>query len=149
MDIWDTGGTETYKTVPSNYYRNAEAVVLVYDVGNQKSVDSLRAWITDAMNTVPKALLVLLGNKSDLKDDTDGSADRVAEEHDIKLHYTVTAKYEVGVLEAFQVIAHHLHARKRQTVGAGSKKGIGNGEGDITLNTESGQPHSDKKRCCA
>lgn len=153
MHIWDTGGTETYKTVPTNYYRNAEAVVLVYDVSNQKTVDSLRAWITDALNTAPKALLVLLGNKNDLKDETDGTADRIADDHDIKMHYRVSAKYEDGVVEAFKVIAHEMHSRRRTTLGpAGaqsSRKGRGNTEGEIVV-TES-QPHSNKSRggCCA
>lgn len=149
MDIWDTGGTETYKTVPTNYYRNAEAVVLVYDVSNQRSVDSLRAWIVDARDTVPNALFILLGNKNDLKDETDGTADRIAEEHDIRMHYKVSAKYEDGVEEAFQVVAHELSTRRRVTVGPGgqnSKRSRGGTEGEITV-TET-QRLDGKRGCC-
>lgn len=31
LQIWDTAGSETFKSIVSAYYRGADAVVLVYD----------------------------------------------------------------------------------------------------------------------
>ena len=132
--------------MPTNYYRNAEAVILVYDVSNQRSVDSLRAWVEDARNAVPKALLVLLGNKNDLKDETDVTADRIADENDIKMHYRVSAKYEDGLDEALKIVARELHAKRRPTAGPGQTKNRANTEGEVTV-TQS-QPAVGKHGCC-
>jgi len=72
LQIWDTGGQQRYRPVLSTCYRNADGIVVVFDLTNRKSFLNLAQWITEieefASNTnrrenTPK---LLLGNKSDL-----------------------------------------------------------------------------------
>lgn len=32
--IWDTAGMDKYKSISQNYYRNANGVVIVFDINN-------------------------------------------------------------------------------------------------------------------
>ncbi len=45
MHIWDTGGSERFRTMVSLYYRDAQAAIVFYDVTNESSLDSVNYWI--------------------------------------------------------------------------------------------------------
>mmetsp|Transcript_18071 Transcript_18071/g.31169 ORF Transcript_18071/g.31169 Transcript_18071/m.31169 type:complete len:205 (+) Transcript_18071:58-672(+) len=65
--IWDPAGNERYRSITKAYYRGADAVVIVFDVTNEASFNSVGSWIKDideeGLEAIPK---VLVGNKSDL-----------------------------------------------------------------------------------
>ena len=44
LQIWDTGGSERFKSQVNNYYRGANGVLLVYDVTNRHSFENLGYW---------------------------------------------------------------------------------------------------------
>ena len=48
LQLWDTAGSERFKTINRIYYRDASAALVVYDVTNPMSleVDALH-WIKD------------------------------------------------------------------------------------------------------
>ena len=70
IKIWDTGGQERFKALTKGFFRNAEGIMIVYDVTNQETFDSLKNWIqsikdnmgNDFMERVP---IVIIGNKID------------------------------------------------------------------------------------
>jgi small GTP-binding protein len=64
--IWDTAGNEIYKTITQSYYRNANCVILVYDITNRQSFINLPLWITNINNIVKDTLMILVGNKNDI-----------------------------------------------------------------------------------
>lgn len=68
LEIWDTAGQERFrKTLIRAYYRNADAVVFVYDVTNQQSFNDLRIWIEEcARNELGNIPKILVANKCDL-----------------------------------------------------------------------------------
>ncbi|OUC48119.1 Ras family protein [Trichinella nativa] len=47
IQIWDTAGQERFRAMAPMYYRNADAALVVYDVTNRRSFESLRSWIDD------------------------------------------------------------------------------------------------------
>lgn len=64
MDIWDTAGQERYKSLTPMYMRGALGCLLVYDICDRNSFDSLASWI----DTIPvNANTIVVGNKTDLK----------------------------------------------------------------------------------
>ena len=66
--MWDTAGSERFKTINRIYYRDASAALVVYDVTNPASldVDALH-WIKDLKANAPDhVILGLCGNKVDL-----------------------------------------------------------------------------------
>ncbi|GAA5845007.1 hypothetical protein JCM3766R1_004846 [Sporobolomyces carnicolor] len=47
LSIWDTAGQERFRTLTSSYYRGAQGVILVYDLTQRDTFDSLASWIRE------------------------------------------------------------------------------------------------------
>ena len=45
LQIWDTAGQERFRTITASYYRGAMGILLVYDVGDRRSFESVRGWM--------------------------------------------------------------------------------------------------------
>lgn len=45
IQLWDTAGTERYRTLSPIYYRNLDGVLLIFDITDADSFDSLKYWI--------------------------------------------------------------------------------------------------------
>ena len=46
--MWDTAGQERFRTTTTIYYRGAHAIIVVYDVSDEDSLDSIERWVTEA-----------------------------------------------------------------------------------------------------
>lgn len=44
LKLWDTAGQERFQSLGVAFYRGADCCVLVYDVNNSKSFDTLDSW---------------------------------------------------------------------------------------------------------
>mmetsp|Transcript_8842 Transcript_8842/g.19836 ORF Transcript_8842/g.19836 Transcript_8842/m.19836 type:complete len:264 (+) Transcript_8842:147-938(+) len=71
LQIWDTAGQERFQSLGVAFYRGADAVALVYDVGDGRSFDHLDNWRNEFLKQVgldekgANFPFVLLGNKID------------------------------------------------------------------------------------
>jgi small GTP-binding protein len=65
---WDTAGQEKFKSLIAAYYRGADGVIMVYDITDQRSFDSLVYW-NHEIETFTSSNIVkfMVGNKSDLE----------------------------------------------------------------------------------
>lgn len=45
LQIWDTAGQERFRTITTSYFRGAQGILLVYDVTDKKSFNSIRNWV--------------------------------------------------------------------------------------------------------
>merc|ERR1712065_37013 len=68
MQIWDTAGQERFQSLGVAFYRGADCCVLVYDVNNSKSFDTLDSWrdefLVQASPMDPESFpFVVIGNK--------------------------------------------------------------------------------------
>lgn len=68
--IYDTCGQERYQSINESYYRNAGAVLLVYDISCRKSFENLTTYYVEKIkeNCIEGIPILLLGNKADLED---------------------------------------------------------------------------------
>ena len=68
LQIWDTAGEERFRSVTPMYYKNASAIVLVYDCTDEESFNSLPVWVKeiDKFKNQDFQLLVVVSSKSDL-----------------------------------------------------------------------------------
>eukprot|EP01027_Heterolobosea_sp_BB2_P002056 GEZU01003094.1.p1 GENE.GEZU01003094.1~~GEZU01003094.1.p1 ORF type:complete len:183 (-),score=41.17 GEZU01003094.1:26-574(-) len=68
--IWDTAGQERFRAITTAYYRGSFGAMIVFDLTKHSTFDSCQRWLSDArQNCNNKNLVVILvGNKSDLKD---------------------------------------------------------------------------------
>jgi small GTP-binding protein len=67
--IWDTAGQEKYRTIVPIYFKSAEVIVVVYDISERESFDSLSEWLELSASYAPGAArAVFVGNKKDRAD---------------------------------------------------------------------------------
>ncbi|KAI9849077.1 MAG: hypothetical protein M1838_000278 [Thelocarpon superellum] len=65
--LWDTAGTERFRSVSRSYYRGAAGAILVYDLAAHSSFAALPTFLNDARALAsPDLTLLLVGNKADL-----------------------------------------------------------------------------------
>jgi len=67
LHVWDCAGQECYRAVCKLYYRDTDACILVFDLSEPKSLDSIKNyWISTFKNNCSKShKFILVGNKSD------------------------------------------------------------------------------------
>ena len=65
--IWDNSGQEKYQSFSPMYYRNMQAAFLAFDITNKDSFNALKYWLDQVRPNVNNALIVVVGNKTDLE----------------------------------------------------------------------------------
>ncbi|KAI8869880.1 ras-domain-containing protein [Ramicandelaber brevisporus] len=70
LSIMDTAGQERFRTLTGAYYRGAHGVILVYDVTQRESFESLEYWMKEmeAHITNEDVVKMVIGNKIDVDD---------------------------------------------------------------------------------
>ena len=66
LQIWDTAGQESFKSITRAYYRNTAGAILVYDITNIESFNNIKKWLDDINNNNTIYSIILVGNKIDL-----------------------------------------------------------------------------------
>ena len=47
MQVWDTAGQDRFRTITSTYYKGAHGIIIVYDVTDRESFESLKFWMQE------------------------------------------------------------------------------------------------------
>lgn len=104
FNIWDTAGQERYHALAKVYYRDAHAVILIYDITRQASFLGLKNWMTELRSTAgPNVAIAIVGNKEDLVEREQVNvieAKQYAEENHAAFVKT-SAKTDHGIQEVF------------------------------------------------
>ena len=71
ISLFDTSGQERYRAITRNYYKSAEGILLLYDITNRNSFESVESWIEQIKSSISGKLqsdylIILIGNKLDL-----------------------------------------------------------------------------------
>ena len=68
--LFDTAGQERYKSISLNTVKNADGIILMYDITNQKSYDSISEWMEKISENLESDIpIILIGNKCDLNEE--------------------------------------------------------------------------------
>ncbi|XP_013190431.1 ras-related protein Rab-37 isoform X2 [Amyelois transitella] len=114
LQIWDTAGQERFRSVTHAYYRDAHALLLLYDVTNKTSFDNIRAWLGEIREYAQDdVVIMLLGNKSDSgleRAVRREEGQRLAREYQVAFMET-SAKTGLNVEAAFAHVARSLVAK--------------------------------------
>jgi len=69
LQVWDTAGQERYRALSSAYYRGALGALVVYDITNRQSLESISKWLEEIDRYCTQEIVVILvGNKLDLNE---------------------------------------------------------------------------------
>jgi len=114
LHIWDTGGEERYRAMAPLYYRDAQAALLVYDVTDTRTFQSLDYWVRELDEKVrdENMVLIIAGNKSDLpgRRVKEEQVKAFAENAGIK-YFDVSAKSGQNITELFTDLSTQLVKR--------------------------------------
>ncbi|XP_021420596.2 ras-related protein Rab-26 [Oncorhynchus mykiss] len=117
LQIWDTAGQERFRSVTHAYYRDAHALLLLYDVTNKASFDNIKAWLTEIHEYAKQdVVLMLLGNKADATHERvvkREEGEKLAKEFAVPFMET-SAKSGLNVELAFTAVARELKHRSQK-----------------------------------
>ncbi|NXE97561.1 RB39B protein, partial [Menura novaehollandiae] len=108
LQFWDTAGQERFRSVTRSYYRNSAGGMLLFDLTNRASFESVQRWHREVTDTIQPFCMVflLVGHKSDL-----AGQRRVARREAEKLaaslgmqYVETSAKDASNVVQAFQML---------------------------------------------
>ena len=78
LDIWDTAGQEKYRAIAKIYYKEAKAVILVYDITDESSFKEMKEyWYEQIKLYAQKDIVIaIVANKNDLYEECQVSDDQ-------------------------------------------------------------------------
>lgn len=156
LQIWDTAGQESFRSITRSYYRGAAGALLVYDITRRETFHHLASWLEDAkQHANANMTIMLIGNKSDLTHRRQVSTEEgeaFAKEHGLVFMET-SAKTAHNVEDAFINTARKIHEKIESGIfdvsneSYGIKVGLGGG----TVRPGEAQPSAAtpaKSSCC-
>lgn len=144
LQIWDTAGQERFRTITKSYYRGANGIIVVYDVSDRESFESISHWLSEVdKNSTEDVCRLIIGNKCDLPDDkravSSEEGQNLAQQHGVPFMET-SAKENKNVEDMFCKMTEAM----RQKSGANA---MNTPQDDKKLNIK-GQSVSSKGGCC-
>ena len=138
LQIWDTCGQERYRSISKNYYKGANAIILVFSLIDKKSFESVENWINQIKEEASESILIILvGNKSDLIEKRVISyeeAEKLAKEFNIN-YFECSAKTGENINVAFNDLIEQMVKKTDKTK-------------DSTTQLNSENLGNKKKTCC-
>ena len=144
LQLWDTAGQESFKSITRSYYRGAHGALLVYDITKRSSFEHLQSWLEEVHRQGQKNMTILVvGNKSDLSDRREvkrEEAEKFALENGLS-YIETSAKTSENVETAFINSAKQIYDNVKQGL-------ISVAEHDEQVDLESTQEFEEKTGCC-
>ena len=124
LQVWDTAGSETFKSVTSHYYRGALGVILVFDITCLDSFCNLEYWLKQVRDVCPAdCRIALMANKVDIMFGEPEKREVLREQavlfsRDHQLLYVdeCFAKHGINIDETFILLAEAVRATQMQLV---------------------------------
>ena len=96
LQIWDTCGQETYRSLITNFFRSASLAIVVYAINSKESFENIEMWMRELrIHSSPDVKLFLIGNKVDLENErkiTKEQGENFAKINKLKLFIESSAK---------------------------------------------------------
>ncbi|CAD5227366.1 unnamed protein product [Bursaphelenchus xylophilus] len=122
VQLWDTAGQERFRSITKQYFRKADAVVLLYDITSEQSFLNVRSWISSVQNGVDEeCAMILVGNKVDLCPNEETRAvsykEAKAVANEFNMVYFETSAYTgLGINECMRAVAVKLLQRDEENL---------------------------------
>ena len=117
LQIWDTAGQESFKSVTRIFYRGAHCVFLTYDVTREDTFVNLSQWLSEVKQHATEDVRVyMVGNKGDLEDQREVTHERaleMAKANKIHRVFETSAKTGANVEELFATVARELYIQAK------------------------------------
>lgn len=153
LQIWDTAGQESFRSITRSYYRGAAGALLVYDITRRETFNHLTRWLEEARQNASQSMVIMLiGNKSDLDHRRQVSRDegeKFARDHGL-IFLETSAKTAANVEEAFINTAQKIYENIQNDVYDVNNEahGIKIGMAHVPPTRSYDTPQEQKGGCC-
>ena len=113
IQIWDTAGQESFKSITRSYFRGAIGALVVFDLTARQSFENVSNWLNDIRSGASSNIeILLIGNKKDRSRERQISAEQAKKLADLhRIEYVeVSAKTGENVAEVFEKLAKRVLA---------------------------------------
>ena len=150
MQIWDTCGSERFKSLTTSFIKSCKAFILVFDLTRQNTFKNIEQWIKTINENTSPQYMILIGNKNDLVKERQVNKESVINYCKEKLfnYMEISAKNNNNIEKMFKEVAYQLYnlVKKNKT-----SKNISN-SGEFTNIKVKNENNSNKKKsggCCS
>ena len=152
LQIWDTCGQEVYRSLITNFYRNASLAMMVYAINSRESFIHINQWLKEIkIQSHPDVKIILIGNKIDLEDERQVSTEegkKFKEENQILYFEETSAKTGINAKEVFTEAARILYNEHKKYKTRANTNFNDNIEGDNIPTKLTKVENKRNKGCC-
>jgi Ras-related protein Rab-8A len=153
LKIWDTAGQERFRNITQQYYKNADGILLVYDVSDRTSYEKVRDWMKQIQSATEenKISVILVGNKCDVsnREVTKEEGEELGQEYGLR-YFETSAMNNHNIEETFIQLSKDIISIKdsrRESISLESKNKNVN-LNDNKMNFDKANPNAKEKKCC-
>lgn len=110
--LWDTAGQERFRSIVQLYYRNTNAIILVFDITNRDSFNNIKNWLDEINKNLPDyTTKILIGNKLDIEDKRNISKEEAilfSKQNRFINYFETSAKKNINIEQIFLTIANNV-----------------------------------------
>ena len=152
LQLWDTAGTEKYRSITTSYYRGAHYACIIFDLTQMETFKNLSQWIETYYKYCNREFdknIIIIGNKNDLIKERVVSKEQIDEFIKINnfSYFETSAKSGENVEECFHFIAEKLMEEENRKENTAGKRKVGNNKN--LKNTKYYDLKNEKKGCCS
>ena len=104
VNVWDVAGQDKYIVSRTDYYKNADAVAIMFDLTHSKSYRSVEKWYNEVLDVMPELPVVLIGNKCD-----DIENRKITENTYEMPYFEVSVKNENNLTDPFKWLTEEIN----------------------------------------
>ena len=152
LQIWDTCGQEVYRSLITNFYRNASLAMMVYAINSRESFFHINQWLKEVrLQSHPDVKIILIGNKSDLENErvvSTEEARKFKEENQILYFEETSAKSGLNTKEVFAEAARILYNEHKNYKLRSKSESLANTIQKVEVPKKLGKEQKKRKKGC-
>uniref|UniRef100_A0A9J2P676 Peptidyl-prolyl cis-trans isomerase H n=1 Tax=Ascaris lumbricoides TaxID=6252 RepID=A0A9J2P676_ASCLU len=152
LNIWDTAGQEKFHALGPIYYRDSHGALLIYDITDLHSFEKVKSWVKELRRILGESVVLLIvGNKTDLERNRNVER-QTALEYAKSVgadHCETSAKNNVGINEAFELLTKAMIERAKKTQLASTDGACGRAPSRRNNLLIVDDPPTSDKKCCS
>lgn len=118
--LWDTAGQERFNSLVPMYLNGSHIILMVFDITSTDSFEKIKErWFSKVKDMVPNGKIILIGNKSDLKEKRQVNyyaVDKFIKQHDM-LYLECSAKNSQNLNEIANFLLDSAREIKKEKLG--------------------------------
>lgn len=115
LQIWDTAGQESFRSVTRIFYKGAHVVFLCFDLTREDTFNNLKTWLNDVRaHASAEVVVYLIGSKVDLVEQREvdkETARAFCDENGIEKYFETSSVTGFNVEEVFSMAAKDLYVK--------------------------------------